>query len=146
MDRTCDLRSDAVGLGARGQAEFLIPGAAEIFEEQDELVVLVREPCPRVPVIGDAPGEFGAGAAATGSRFQDAGAQVVGDEAEFLRGKAADETMRFGTERSVSEGDERGDQVLTIGDHIKYGDLCRIIAKSNTARKRFRIPRGRAVR
>ena len=90
---------------------------------------------PGLLEFGDPPREFRARAATALRRFQNADAEVFSNEFQFVRRQPAHKPASPGAQRGVGTGDKRGDQILTLGNHIKGRQLCRIIAKTNTACK-----------
>jgi hypothetical protein len=94
-----------VSASRRGRGCLLDAGAAEEFQEEDHLVILVGGAGGGTVLLelGDTGGQFGAGAAGLPVGFEDAGAEVLGDELELVGGEAVDKApgagaaARFGT-------------------------------------------------
>lgn len=100
----------------RGQVN---AGAAEEFQQQNGLVIAIRKGPPRSLKIGDSLRQLRARHTATPGGFQNAGAEIFGNELEFVRREAAGKAPRPGTERSVSTSNKRGDQIVTLGNHTE---------------------------
>jgi hypothetical protein len=91
---------------------------------------------------GEAGGKLTGGAPAVAGRLEDAGAEVLRNELKLVRRKAAGEAPGFGAEGGFRGRNERGNQMLALGNHTNYGDLSRIIANSSGGCKGPEVPSG----
>ena len=124
-----------------GEGQLVDSGAAEEFEEEDHFVVLIGAGGrgPHLLETGDFAGEFGAGTGGGAGSFEDTGAEVFGDELQLVGGESGHKAADSGAGSGFGTGHQRGDQVLTSGNHIQRSLTGRIIAKSHTGRKGRRV-------
>jgi hypothetical protein len=91
--------------------------AAQVFEQQDHLVLLIPAAVLRTGllVFRYAPGQLGAGTAGVFGRLQDAAAQKPGDELQFVRRQAEQETASAGLQGPVNTRNQGGYQTAAHG-------------------------------
>jgi hypothetical protein len=118
--RNVRLMNSPGGYGAERQV--LQTAAAQILEQQDHLVIVQAGVLrPGLLESSEPLCQFGARATAAVRRFQDRGADELGDELQLVRGQAEQETTGFPSERVLSARSKRSHQILALGNHTNSG-------------------------
>jgi len=101
------------GAAGAGQGE-LAAVAAQIFEQQDHLVVPILGPAGAGRAskleLRNLLSQLSAGTAIFSARFEDTGSQEFGDKLELIEGQAIEETAGLALGRTIRARSQRGNQ------------------------------------